>query len=167
MHKPATGFAALSGYNGNQSRFRITLDERGNERPPTAATCFNTLRLPRYANDDVLRHKLPVQVAFMQGMLPLQQDDLFPRLLDFIQQCPIWSVNLGELRFSEDQCSRCANAATRHARTRAPPWRAHLHATSAPACRHAPRRRSPHARRPPPSLAGWRSHSSSALSQLS
>ena len=62
----------------------------------------------RYLMERLLKYKMPVQVAFLQGMVPLQDDILFPRLLDFLTQCPVWSVNLGELRFSEAQCSRLA-----------------------------------------------------------
>ena len=58
----------------------------------------------------LLKLKMPVQVAFLQGMVPLQHDDLFPRLLDLIAQCPVWSLNLGELRFSEEQCAKLADA---------------------------------------------------------
>ena len=45
---PAGGFAALMGYSGQQQRFTLQAmpgtDEGSNL--PTAATCFNTLRLP-------------------------------------------------------------------------------------------------------------------------
>ena len=34
---PATGFANFMGYNGAQARFTIERDDRGIERPPTAA----------------------------------------------------------------------------------------------------------------------------------
>ena len=67
-------------------------------------------RQVRYLMMTLLKLKMPVQVAFLQGMLPLQHDDLFPRLLDLIAQCPIWSLNLGELRFSEEQCAKLADA---------------------------------------------------------
>ena len=60
----------------------------------------------RFLMYQMIKHKMPVQVAFFQGMLPLQHDDLFPRLLDVLTICPVWSVNLGELRFSEEQCAR-------------------------------------------------------------
>ena len=43
---PAAGFAHLMGYSGQQQRFRLQRVEGGSERLPTAATCFNTLRLP-------------------------------------------------------------------------------------------------------------------------
>ena len=54
----------------------------------------------------LLSLKVPVQVAFLQGTVPLQNDDLFTLLLEFLSACPVWSVNLGELRFSEVQCRR-------------------------------------------------------------
>jgi len=55
---PATGFANLMGYSGQQQRFTIERDDRGTERPPTAATCFNTLKLPPYASTETLAAKL-------------------------------------------------------------------------------------------------------------
>ncbi len=55
---PATGFANLMGYSGQQQRFTIERDDRGTERPPTAATCFNTLKLPPYASAETLAAKL-------------------------------------------------------------------------------------------------------------
>ena len=59
-----------------------------------------------YLLQRLLQHQSPVQVAFLQGAIPLQNPTVFPRLLEFLQQCPVWSVNLGELRFSEEQCAR-------------------------------------------------------------
>lgn len=56
----------------------------------------------------LIKQRVPVQVAFLQGTLPLQHRDLFPWLLAFLLQCPVWSVNLGELRFSEAQCRQLA-----------------------------------------------------------
>ena len=43
---------------GQQRRFSIERDDRGTERPPTAATCFNTLKLPPYASAETLAAKL-------------------------------------------------------------------------------------------------------------
>ena len=63
---------------------------------------------PRSARRITLR-KTGAQVAFLQGMVPLQHDDLFPRLTDLLTQSPIWSVNLGELRFSDAQCAKLAD----------------------------------------------------------
>ena len=55
---PATGFASLMGYHGQQQCFTIERDDRGVERPPTAATCFNTLKLPPYSSAQTLAAKL-------------------------------------------------------------------------------------------------------------
>ena len=55
---PATGFANLMGYQGQQQRFTIECDDRGVERLPTAATCFNMLKLPPYASAPMLAAKL-------------------------------------------------------------------------------------------------------------
>ena len=55
---PATGFAYLLGYSGQQQRFTIERDDRGTERPPTAATCFNMLKLPPYSSSETLAAKL-------------------------------------------------------------------------------------------------------------
>ena len=56
---PATGFANLMGYSGQQQRFST-------ERPPTAATCFNTLKLPPYASAEALAAKLRL-IFWAQG----------------------------------------------------------------------------------------------------
>ena len=55
---PATGFVNLMGYGGQQHCFTIECDNRGTERPPTASTCFNTLKLPPYACAQTLAAKL-------------------------------------------------------------------------------------------------------------
>ena len=55
---PATGFDNLMGYNGQQQCFTIECDDRGVERPPTAATCFNKLKLPPYSSAETLAAKL-------------------------------------------------------------------------------------------------------------
>lgn len=57
---------------------------------------------------ELAKHQIPIQVAFLQGAIPLQTTSIFPRLLEFLLTCPVWSVNLGELRFSEEQCSKLA-----------------------------------------------------------
>ena len=62
----------------------------------------------RYLMQELLRQRAPVQVAFLQGAVPLQTDNLFPRLLQMLTTCPVWSINLGELRFTEDQCEKLA-----------------------------------------------------------
>ena len=43
---PATGFAHLMGYSGQQQRFRLQRVQGDSERLPTASTCFNTIRMP-------------------------------------------------------------------------------------------------------------------------
>ena len=53
----------------------------------------------------LLIHRTPIQVAFLQGAVPLQQSQHFAKLGELLCSCPIWSVNLGELRFSEEQCA--------------------------------------------------------------
>ena len=58
----------------------------------------------------LIKYRMPIQVAFLQGMVPLMDDALFPRLIDVLSVCPVWSLNLGELRFSESQCERLADA---------------------------------------------------------
>ena len=63
---PATGFANLMGYSGQQQRFTIECDDRGTEIPPTAATCFNTLKLPPYASAETLAAKLRL-IFWSQG----------------------------------------------------------------------------------------------------
>ena len=63
-----------------------------------------------YLLQRLLLHQSPVQVAFLQGAIPLQNSATFARLLEFLEQCPVWSVNLGELRFSEEQCVRLAES---------------------------------------------------------
>jgi hypothetical protein len=64
----------------------------------------------RYLLTELLRQKVPVQVAFLQGAVPLQNEALFPRLLQLLTTCPVWSINLGEIRFSEEQCAKLAEA---------------------------------------------------------
>ena len=49
---PATGFAHLVGYSGQQQRFRLQRVEMSSERFPAAATCFNTIRLPDSYTDE-------------------------------------------------------------------------------------------------------------------
>ena len=71
---PAGGFAALMGYGGQQQRFTLQLvpgrEEEGsnNLNLPTAATCFNTLRLPsNYPSEVALKEALCVAVGMSQG----------------------------------------------------------------------------------------------------
>ena len=64
---PAAGFEALRGYNGRRHRFRLQLDDRGGDRLPTAATCFNTLKLPRYASEQQAREKIITAITSASG----------------------------------------------------------------------------------------------------
>lgn len=51
----------------------------------------------------IMVHGTSVQVVFLQGAVPLQTPRLFSALCELLRTCPIWSVNLGELRFSAEQ----------------------------------------------------------------
>ena len=84
----------------------------------------------RYLLQRLIKQRVPVQVAFLQGTLPLQQQDTFPRLLNFLLQCPVWSVNLGGERrrggSNPPQAARCVLRRRGGSRARAtpprPPW---------------------------------------------
>ena len=56
----------------------------------------------------LLEEKVPVQVCFLQGAIPLQGDAAFAQLMRLLHECSVWSINLGELRFSEAQCAKLA-----------------------------------------------------------
>ena len=58
----------------------------------------------RFVLQALLDHGTPIQVAFLQGAVPLQSPALFAKLEEFLCACPVWSLNLGELRFSDEQC---------------------------------------------------------------
>ena len=65
---PAAGFEALRGYNGQVHRFQLQLDNRSNsDRLPTAGTCCNTLKLPRYASEQQTRDKVITAITFAGG----------------------------------------------------------------------------------------------------
>ena len=65
---PATGFVALMGYGGQQHRFTLQgLAHEDEGRLPTAATCFNTLRLPLYQSPAALVEKLRLAVGASAG----------------------------------------------------------------------------------------------------
>ena len=64
---PAAGFSQLQGYNGAQHRFRLQLDPGGAARLPSAATCFNTLRLPQYSSEQQTRKRLVVAITSAGG----------------------------------------------------------------------------------------------------
>lgn len=67
LQAPATGFGNLMGYNGNQQKFCLELIAGGPERFPTAATCFNQLRIPSYTSEEQLCERLLVAVNSAQG----------------------------------------------------------------------------------------------------
>ena len=64
---PATGFHFLMGYSGQQQRFKLQLVVGGESRLPTAATCFNTLRMPIYSSAEQLKAKLGVAMDGAEG----------------------------------------------------------------------------------------------------
>ena len=65
---PATGFANLMGYSGNQQCFSLTRVQGGSERLPTASTCFNNLRLPEgYDSEEHLRERLCYAMESSEG----------------------------------------------------------------------------------------------------
>ena len=62
------GFESLMGYGGKQHKFSLQIvDDADPGRLPTAATCFNTLRLPPYPTREVLRGKLRAALAGASG----------------------------------------------------------------------------------------------------
>lgn len=64
---PATGFANLMGYGNNQQKFCLELLAGGPDRLPTAATCFNKLKMPRYTSEEQLRERLLLAISSAQG----------------------------------------------------------------------------------------------------
>jgi len=73
---PATGFSDLLGYSGNQHRFRLQQVEGEPERLPSAATCFNTLRMPTYVSEEQLKLKLMTAINGAQGFDEAAVQDL-------------------------------------------------------------------------------------------
>ena len=65
---PAMGFESLMGYGGNQHKFTL---QRVNgvdlDALPTAATCFNELRLPNYPSEAILCEKLALAIHNSSG----------------------------------------------------------------------------------------------------
>lgn len=64
---PATGFGALSGYNGRPEPF--TLEGRTDQNEghlPTAATCFNRLRIPLYGSYEQMLSRLKTAISGVQ-----------------------------------------------------------------------------------------------------
>ena len=65
---PAGGFANLTGYSGNTHGFRLSVLPFDAQRATvTAATCFNELRIQRYASRDALRGRLLSALANRVG----------------------------------------------------------------------------------------------------
>ena len=64
---PAAGFAALRGYSGQPHRFRLQLVDGGPDRLPAAATCFNTIKVPRYPSEQHTRDKIVTAIAGAGG----------------------------------------------------------------------------------------------------
>ena len=64
---PAAGFASLRGYSGQVHRFTLQLVDGGPERLPVAATCFNTLKLPRYASEQQTRDRIVTAITGAGG----------------------------------------------------------------------------------------------------
>lgn len=51
-----------------------------------------------------------LQVAFLQGATPLASAELFPLLERLLRETDVFSVNLGEIRLSDEQCGALAAA---------------------------------------------------------
>ena len=64
---PATGFKYLMGYSGNQQPFTVERSQKDAAHLPTAATCFNTLKLPRYKTKKILHEKLLAAISQSEG----------------------------------------------------------------------------------------------------
>jgi len=76
---PATGFKTLSGYMGRPCPFSIEgRTDQDSTHLPTAATCFNRLRLPLYRSRDELRLRLKTALSgvqsFHEGAMGLHPD---------------------------------------------------------------------------------------------
>eukprot|EP01052_Picozoa_sp_SAG31_P025952 SAG31_NODE_2314_length_5953_cov_1.996413_4_plen_69_part_00 len=57
------GFAALKGSGGTIKKFTVQKVQWDIERLPQAATCFNTLYLPPYQNEEQLKDKLEFAIT--------------------------------------------------------------------------------------------------------
>ncbi|MBT6440708.1 MAG: hypothetical protein HOK72_13455 [Flavobacteriales bacterium] len=47
-----------------------------------------------------------VEIVYLHGATPLLQEPLFEKLLQVLQKQTLWSLNLGELKFSKSQLER-------------------------------------------------------------
>lgn len=64
---PASGFSTLSGYGGGTCRFTLEgRTDQGPEHLPTAATCFNRLRMPRYTSREQMLVRLKTAIMGVQ-----------------------------------------------------------------------------------------------------
>jgi len=64
---PASGFSTLSGYGGGTCRFTLEgRTDQGPEHLPTAATCFNRLRMPRYTSKEQMALRLKTAIMGVQ-----------------------------------------------------------------------------------------------------
>ena len=64
---PASGFSTLSGYGGGTCRFALEgRTDQGSEHLPTAATCFNRLRVPRYSSKEQMVVRLKTAIMGVQ-----------------------------------------------------------------------------------------------------
>jgi hypothetical protein len=63
---PASGFNDLQGYMRAQ-RFTLVLIAGGEDRFPTAATCFNQLRMPQYSSLEQTRARILGAITMQRG----------------------------------------------------------------------------------------------------
>lgn len=64
---PGTGFKTLSGYGGSTCRFTLEgRSDQSNEHLPTAATCFNRLRMPQYTSREEMETRLRIAIMGVQ-----------------------------------------------------------------------------------------------------
>ena len=63
---PSQGFDHLMGLSGEQ-RFTIALVPHGDERLPTASTCFNLLKLPDYSSKAILEERKLLLIMHVRG----------------------------------------------------------------------------------------------------
>lgn len=54
----------------------------------------------------ILARERMVQVAYMQGSTAITDDDCFEDFVNWIKEGVVWGLNIGEIRFSEEQLQR-------------------------------------------------------------